>query len=299
MDPSRKRRIRLIVALTVAVLLASALVYTSFSASSEAKQPSQLSPAPRPGSPTSSPARWCRGYRRQATAIACSSGSATATARRRCRCATRARCPDPVPRGPRGHRRPCASRATSSWARRTRSSRSARRSSRPSTTADADVLTRRPRLLLIGRADRRLRHRRLAVRRPHRAAAQWVDSGRRAVYALARVLTAAFAILERAFLRSDFSFARGRHALVDRPRRPSTRPPRSGPPRRARCCCGCGCWRCGRASCCSSRAGACARSRPTRPPCCCGFGRLLHGLLVFLRQPVRRRAGARRPRARA
>ena len=41
-DPSRKRRIRLIVALTVAVLLASALVYTSFSASSEAKSPSQL-----------------------------------------------------------------------------------------------------------------------------------------------------------------------------------------------------------------------------------------------------------------
>ena len=35
----------------------------------------------------------------------------------------------------------------------------------------------------------------------------WVDSGRRAVYALAGVLTLAFAILELAFLRSDFSFA--------------------------------------------------------------------------------------------
>jgi cytochrome c-type biogenesis protein CcmF len=34
----------------------------------------------------------------------------------------------------------------------------------------------------------------------------WVDSGRRAVYALAGVLTLAFAILELAFLRSDFSF---------------------------------------------------------------------------------------------
>jgi cytochrome c-type biogenesis protein CcmF len=36
---------------------------------------------------------------------------------------------------------------------------------------------------------------------------QWVHSGRRAVYALAAVLTVAFAVLEAAFLRSDFSFA--------------------------------------------------------------------------------------------
>jgi cytochrome c-type biogenesis protein CcmF len=36
---------------------------------------------------------------------------------------------------------------------------------------------------------------------------QWVDSGRRAVYALAAVLTVAFVVLEAAFLRSDFSFA--------------------------------------------------------------------------------------------
>ena len=42
MDPSRKRKIRLIVALGAAVLLSAALVYTSFSASTEAKQPSQL-----------------------------------------------------------------------------------------------------------------------------------------------------------------------------------------------------------------------------------------------------------------
>jgi cytochrome c-type biogenesis protein CcmE len=41
-DPDRKRKIRLVVALAVAVLLAGALVYTSFSASTEAKQPSQL-----------------------------------------------------------------------------------------------------------------------------------------------------------------------------------------------------------------------------------------------------------------
>lgn len=42
MDPARKRKIRLVVALSVAVMLAAALVYTSFSASSEAKEPSQL-----------------------------------------------------------------------------------------------------------------------------------------------------------------------------------------------------------------------------------------------------------------
>ncbi|HVS28144.1 MAG TPA: heme lyase CcmF/NrfE family subunit [Solirubrobacteraceae bacterium] len=35
----------------------------------------------------------------------------------------------------------------------------------------------------------------------------WVDSGRRSVYALAGVLTVAFAILDAAFIRSDFSFA--------------------------------------------------------------------------------------------
>jgi cytochrome c-type biogenesis protein CcmE len=41
-DPSRKRKIRLVVALSVAVLLAVALIYTSFSASTQAKEPSQV-----------------------------------------------------------------------------------------------------------------------------------------------------------------------------------------------------------------------------------------------------------------
>ena len=49
MDPARKRRIRLVVALTTAVLLAGALVYTSFSASSEAKTPSDLARSARAG----------------------------------------------------------------------------------------------------------------------------------------------------------------------------------------------------------------------------------------------------------
>lgn len=42
MDPSRKRRIRLVVALSAAVLLASALIYTSFNTSSESVSPSRL-----------------------------------------------------------------------------------------------------------------------------------------------------------------------------------------------------------------------------------------------------------------
>jgi cytochrome c-type biogenesis protein CcmE len=42
MNPSRKRRIRLVVALTVALLLASALVYTSFSAGSDERTAGQL-----------------------------------------------------------------------------------------------------------------------------------------------------------------------------------------------------------------------------------------------------------------
>jgi cytochrome c-type biogenesis protein CcmE len=44
-DPSRKRHIRLVLALSAAVLLAAALVYTSFSAGSKTVQPSELTGA--------------------------------------------------------------------------------------------------------------------------------------------------------------------------------------------------------------------------------------------------------------
>jgi cytochrome c-type biogenesis protein CcmE len=44
MDPSRKRRLRLVVTLSAALLLVGALLYTSFSASTEASKPSQLRP---------------------------------------------------------------------------------------------------------------------------------------------------------------------------------------------------------------------------------------------------------------
>jgi cytochrome c-type biogenesis protein CcmE len=44
-NPQRKRTIRLVVALTAAVLLGGALVYTSFSGAAEARKPSQIANA--------------------------------------------------------------------------------------------------------------------------------------------------------------------------------------------------------------------------------------------------------------
>lgn len=49
MNPARKRTIRLVVALAAAVTLASALIYTSFSAASPALSPSQLMHEAVPG----------------------------------------------------------------------------------------------------------------------------------------------------------------------------------------------------------------------------------------------------------
>lgn len=49
MDPRRKRKLRLFVAMTAAVLLAGALVYTSFSAATQAKDPSDLIAGAEPG----------------------------------------------------------------------------------------------------------------------------------------------------------------------------------------------------------------------------------------------------------
>src|SRR3954465_4007206 len=51
MDPSRKRRIRLVTALTAAVLLAGGLVWTSFGSASETRSPSPLRTAAPPSGP--------------------------------------------------------------------------------------------------------------------------------------------------------------------------------------------------------------------------------------------------------
>jgi cytochrome c-type biogenesis protein CcmE len=48
-DPGRKRTVRLYVAFTASVLLAGALIYTSFSAASDATSPSRLAASAVPG----------------------------------------------------------------------------------------------------------------------------------------------------------------------------------------------------------------------------------------------------------
>lgn len=90
MDPARKRTIRLVIALSVAVLLAGALVYTSFSAATEAKQPSQLISGASPGKSyelTGTVAREASAT----TAMRCCSACATGTEPPRYPCATSAR----------------------------------------------------------------------------------------------------------------------------------------------------------------------------------------------------------------
>jgi cytochrome c-type biogenesis protein CcmE len=67
MDPSRKRRIRFVVALGAAVLLAGGLVYTSFSASSEARTPSELIAAAAPGEVYQLTGKVEPGYERRGT----------------------------------------------------------------------------------------------------------------------------------------------------------------------------------------------------------------------------------------
>ena len=67
MDPSRKRKVRFVAALSAAVLLAAALVYTSFSASSEARTPSQLLAASAPGKVYKLTGKVEPGYTREGT----------------------------------------------------------------------------------------------------------------------------------------------------------------------------------------------------------------------------------------
>ena len=67
MDPARKRTVRLVVALAAAVLLAGALVYTSFSASSEARSPSQLLSSATPGKTYQLTGKVVAGYQRSGT----------------------------------------------------------------------------------------------------------------------------------------------------------------------------------------------------------------------------------------
>ena len=67
MDPARKRTVRLVVALGAAVLLAGALLYTSFSASSEARSPSQLASSAVAGKTYQLTGKVVAGYQRDGT----------------------------------------------------------------------------------------------------------------------------------------------------------------------------------------------------------------------------------------
>jgi cytochrome c-type biogenesis protein CcmE len=65
MDPRAKRKIRLVVALGVAVLLAAALIYTSFGAASEATTPSAVVGVPADGRSYQLTGRVVPGYSRE------------------------------------------------------------------------------------------------------------------------------------------------------------------------------------------------------------------------------------------
>jgi cytochrome c-type biogenesis protein CcmE len=64
MDPHRKRRIRLVMALTAAILLATALIYTSFSAASDAVDAGRLAAVAVPGRSYQLTGRVVPGYTR-------------------------------------------------------------------------------------------------------------------------------------------------------------------------------------------------------------------------------------------
>ena len=65
MAHARRRTVRLVVALSAAVLLAGALIWTSFSASTEARSPSQLLAGAKPGKTYELTGKVVPGYTRE------------------------------------------------------------------------------------------------------------------------------------------------------------------------------------------------------------------------------------------
>ena len=209
MDPQRKRKIRLVVALGAAVLLAAALVYTSFTASTEAKQPSRAAHAPRRARRYDLTGKVVPGSIERA-------GSDLAFRGRR----------------PRGHREhpghlhaapsptPSATGARSSSPARSQDGHLRRRARHPGDQVPVEVHGGEE-IHSLGSAALALAFltalfagRRGADRR--RGDRRWVDSSRRAVYALCGLLTIC---VDRArgrhSPRDDFSFAARRRPLLD------------------------------------------------------------------------------------
>ena len=67
MDHARRRTVRLVVSLSAALLLAGALIWTSFSASTEARSPSQLLSDAKPGKTYELTGKVVPGYERSGT----------------------------------------------------------------------------------------------------------------------------------------------------------------------------------------------------------------------------------------
>ncbi len=209
-DPQRKRKIRLVVALSVAVLLAVALIYTSFSASTEAKEPSQLLTA-APGTSYEMTGEVVKGsIHHQGSGIAFRvvdrdgggrSLPVTYTGHR----------PRPLPRRPRD--RPH---------RRHRGRHLRRRTGNPDHQVPVEVhdqerclasaarCWRSPSLTALAAAALALAGRNGDRRR--------IDLSRRVVYAFCGLLTACVAIIEIAFAGNDFSFnIVAQHSSIETP----------------------------------------------------------------------------------
>ena len=194
MNPARKRTVRLVVALSAAVVLASALIYTSFSAASPALSPSQLVRQAQPG----------RSYQVTGTVVNGSvrhdgnalDFSVADRARRHDRSGRlhrhRAR---PVPRRPRGDRHRGQAAGRLRRAARLADHEVPLQVQDRSGGREAELLSGRPRPHLPAAGARGVRLWHLSRRCTACAVAAWssLTPARRAVYALAIVLTVAFA----------------------------------------------------------------------------------------------------------
>ena len=114
---------------------------------------------------------------------------------------------------------------------------------------------------------------------------EFVDSGRRAVYAMAGLLVVAMLILQ-ARVRPLGLLVRARgHPLVDHDAALLPRSPRSGPRRRARCCCGCCCSSLWSSAILFATRRSLREVAPYATAVLLGFGAFFAGLLVFLESP--------------
>ena len=262
MDPSRKRKLRLVVALTAAVLLAAALIYTSFSASTEASKP-QRDPA---GALVRADRQGREGLDRATPATTCASASATATGPSRCPVDYTGVVPDPfregrevivVGRAAERHVRRRARLARHEVPVEVHEGRAVR----------AEMAGVGSACLVVALLTAALRGRRVALRRAQRPPRVGrLGRGARS--------TASPALLRRRVRRARGGLPAlrllvraGRRGLLDRHADLLQGHRHVGDPGRLAAAVGRRCCRSSRPRCCSSRAAPCATSRPTPPRC--------------------------------